>query len=53
MATPKKFDHEYKAQAVKLRMCIWKHWKKAKTKIRNLRVLGVSFETAYMGRKLS
>ena len=31
----------------RIRMCIWKHWKKARTKIRNLRVLGVPEETAY------
>ena len=31
----------------RIRMCIWKHWKKSRTKIRNLRVLGVPEETAY------
>ena len=31
----------------RVRMCIWKHWKKPRTKIRNLCKLGVPFETAY------
>ena len=31
----------------RIRMCIWKHWKKPRTKIRNLCKLGVPFETAY------
>ncbi len=31
----------------RVRMCIWKPWKKARTIIRNLRVLGVPEETAY------
>ena len=31
----------------RIRMCIWKHWKKPRTKIRNLQKLGVPFELAY------
>lgn len=32
----------------RLRMCVWKDWKKTKTKIRNLRSLGVLEHQAYM-----
>ena len=31
----------------RIRMCIWKHWKKPRTKIRNLQKLGVPFDLAY------
>ncbi len=31
----------------RIRMCIWKQWKKPKTKMRNLQKLGVSKELAY------
>ena len=31
----------------RIRMCIWKQWKKPKTKIRNLRKLGVSMDLAW------
>ena len=31
----------------RIRMCIWKHWKKPRTKIRNLCKLGVPFKLAY------
>ena len=31
----------------RIRMCIWKQWKKPKTKIRNLRKLGVPEDLAY------
>ena len=31
----------------RIRMCIWKQWKKPKTKIRNLRRLGVPDDLAY------
>ena len=32
----------------RLRMCIWKYWKKIKTKYKALRQLGISHENAYM-----
>jgi group II intron reverse transcriptase/maturase len=32
----------------RLRMCIWKQWKKVRTRIKSLRQLGVSPEQAYM-----
>lgn len=32
----------------RLRMCIWKYWKKAKTKYKNLKKLGISEYNAYM-----
>ena len=32
----------------RLRMCIWKYWKKPKTKYKNLRKLGISDYNAYM-----
>lgn len=32
----------------RIRMCIWKQWKKPKTKIRNLIKLGVSKDLAYV-----
>lgn len=32
----------------RIRMCIWKQWKKPKTKVRNLIKLGVPEDTAYM-----
>jgi len=32
----------------RIRMCIWKHWKLPRTKIRNLCKLGVPFKYAYM-----
>ena len=31
----------------RIRMCIWKHWKKPRTKIRNLQKLGAPFDLAY------
>ena len=31
----------------RIRMCIWKHWKKPRTKIHNLQKLGVPFDLAY------
>lgn len=31
----------------RIRMCIWKHWKRPRTKIRNLCKLGVPFEMAW------
>ena len=31
----------------RIRMCIWKHWKLPRTKIKNLCKLGVPYETAY------
>ena len=31
----------------RIRMCIWKQWKKPRTKIRNLQKLGVPFNLAY------
>ena len=32
----------------RIRMCIWKQWKKSRTKMRNLRKLGVPEDLAYM-----
>ena len=31
----------------RIRMCIWKQWKRPRTKIRNLRKMGVPFDLAY------